>query len=154
MKELIKTVALEVAEKFFDPEMDAYHAARYVEACIAELSERAEATAYDIRDSNGDGQTVLSKYVEHPNRLIAVTVTKLFTFPPIHDIEAIENRVAEACAKKLEADANAFASACGYEDMGSLSFGRGAHAEVKMGRYNDLLELAEAIRSGEWRKCK
>ena len=103
MKELIKTVALEVAEKFFDPEMDAYHAARYVEACIAELSERAEATAYDIRDSNGDGQTVLAKYIDDPNRLIAVTVTKLFAFPPIHDdLEAIENRVAEACIKALK----------------------------------------------------
>jgi hypothetical protein len=30
------------------------------------------------------------------------TLTKLFTFPPIHDIEAIENRVAEACAWAVE----------------------------------------------------
>lgn len=48
----------------------------------------------------------------------------------------IEQRVAEAIAKMLEADANTLASVCGYEDMGSLSFGTGAHAEIKMGRYN------------------
>lgn len=94
MKDLIKEVALEVAEKF-GVVADDSEIVDLVTWCVAELSKRAEAVAYDVRDSNGDGQTVLAKYVKDPNRLIAVTVTKLFTFPPTYDIEAIDNRVAE-----------------------------------------------------------
>lgn len=98
MKDLIKTVALEVWPKVSkSTSVGQSIAVEFATAFLAELSKRAKATAYDVRDSNGDGQTVLAKYIEDPNRLIAVTVTKLFAFPLIHDdLEAIENRVAEA----------------------------------------------------------
>lgn len=33
----------------------------------------------------------------------------------------------------------------GSDDMGGLSFGSGAHAEVKMDHYNNLLELADEL---------
>lgn len=135
MKDLIKTVALVVA-KDVDIGANNESTAALVEWVLihglAELSKRAEAVAYDVRDSNGDGQTVLAKYVKDPNRLIAVTITKLFTFPPIRDIEAIENSVAEACASlAYETLDDTFLSGHGY-----------------------ATNISEAIRSGEWRKYK
>ena len=74
----------------------------------------------------------------------------IFTSPP--NTVDIEQRVAEACAKMLEADANALASEYGYDYMGSLSFGTSTRAEARMCRYNELLELAEAFRYNKWRE--
>lgn len=69
MKDLIKTVALVVA-KDVDIGANNESTAALVEWVLihglAELSKRAEAVAYDVRDSNGDGQTVLAKYVKDP----------------------------------------------------------------------------------------
>jgi hypothetical protein len=83
MKDLIKEVALEVAEKFFDQEMDADHAARYVEACIAELSKRVEPDYYEC----GDGDIVNATEAAYMEHKTGVPAVPLFTFPPIHDSE-------------------------------------------------------------------
>lgn len=93
MKDLIKEVALYVGREMFDCERPAD--AAFFEACLIELSNRAEAV-------------VCWKDSEARNRVIFPPMKPeagddgwlpLFTFPPIHDIEAIENRGAEACAK-------------------------------------------------------
>ena len=58
----------------------------------------------------------------------------LFTFPPINDIEAIENRTAEACAKAAESD-----------------------SEPAMNWFSSAIPgkfIADELRSGEWRKYK
>ncbi len=53
----------------------------------------------------------------------------------------------EAAAKLLERKADDFAIENGSDDLGSLSFGRGAHADAKLEYHSTLLELAEEIRS-------
>ena len=53
----------------------------------------------------------------------------------------------EAAAALLSKKADDFAQEHGYDDMGSLSFGRGAHADAKLEYHSTLLELAEEIRS-------
>jgi len=45
----------------------------------------------------------------------------------------------------LRKKAEDYAMEYGSDDMGGLSFGSGAHAEVKMDHYNNLLELAEEL---------
>ena len=52
----------------------------------------------------------------------------------------------EAVAKMLEKKADDFAQQHGYEDMGSLSFGRGPHADAKLDHHSLLCELAEEVR--------
>lgn len=47
----------------------------------------------------------------------------------------------------IERKAEEFARDFGYSDMGSLSFGSGDHAQVKMDHYTSLTELAEEIRA-------
>lgn len=53
----------------------------------------------------------------------------------------------EAVAKMLEKKASDHAGQYGYDDMGSLSFGRGQGGERKNDYYNSLLELAEEARA-------
>lgn len=53
----------------------------------------------------------------------------------------------EAAAKLLERKADDFAREHGSDDLGGLSFGRGAHADAKLEYHSTLLELAEEIRS-------
>lgn len=93
MKDLIKEVALEVAEKQFPKLPD--EVLDFAEAFLAELSKRAEAVACVIRYVDGSRSISWSDKAigKFPNN------TQLFAFQPIHDIEAIENRVAEECAK-------------------------------------------------------
>ena len=55
--------------------------------------------------------------------------------------------VYEECAKIPQSIAESLATTYGYDDMGGLSFGKGDHAEEKMGRYNELLEISDAIRA-------
>lgn len=130
MKDLIKEVALDIANKL-DPERArlggdfqfGFNTVQlFAELVVAELSKRAEAVGRFWHNGNG-------KWVQDTKaRRIKGITQPLFTFPPIHDIEAIENRVAEACAKVCMGpnnDGNIFADDC-----------------------------AEAIRSGEWRKYK
>lgn len=45
----------------------------------------------------------------------------------------------------LRKKAEDYAMEYGSDDMGGLSFGSGAHAEVKMDHYNNLLELADEL---------
>lgn len=128
MKDLIKEVALEVADKQqvetipmqLSPTpsdlITAYllsedDLVEFATAFLAELSKRAEAVA--VADGSFNHNCELG--------------SPLFTFPPIHDIEAIENRVAEACAKWVKANIRG-------RDGGSF--------------------IAEAIQSGAWRKYK
>lgn len=141
----IKEIALKVARKnkhaFYTDE----GVIAFAEVLIAELSKDAEHACEALGEPGSAVRWWWSDY-----GLSLPKGTKLYTHP--QPVEAIEQSVAEACALKLESEANTLASTCGYEDMGGLSFGRGDHAEAKMGRYNELLELAEAIRSGEWRR--
>jgi hypothetical protein len=53
----------------------------------------------------------------------------------------------EAVAAMIEAKAQSFAGQHGSDDMGSLSFGSGDHAEAKSDYYNSLVELAEEVRA-------
>ena len=53
----------------------------------------------------------------------------------------------EAVAKMLEKKVDDFAEAHGSDDMGGLSFGRGAHADAKLDYHSGLLELAEEVRA-------
>lgn len=53
----------------------------------------------------------------------------------------------EAAAKMLEEKADSFAAEHGYNDMGSLSFGQGAHANAKMEWHSSLIELAIGVRA-------
>ncbi|MCO5355119.1 hypothetical protein [Acidovorax kalamii] len=53
----------------------------------------------------------------------------------------------EAAAKLLERKADDFARENGSDDLGSLSFGRGAHADAKLEYHSTLLELADDIRA-------
>lgn len=119
MKDLIKEVALYVGREMFDCERPAD--AAFFEACLIELSKRADAVGYV--ECHEDGRQWI-----HRTRYGMDTIKngdRVFTFPPIHDIEAIENRTAEACAKHL---------------IGIGALGDG--------------DFIEAIRSGEWRKYK
>lgn len=91
MKDLIKEVALEGAEKF-GVVADDSEIVDLVTWCVAELSKRAEAVGFchiDAEEGADCFQAWADTYVNIP----------VFTFQPIHDIEAIENRTAEACAK-------------------------------------------------------
>lgn len=54
---------------------------------------------------------------------------------------------AEDVAAFIERKAEEYARDFGCSDMGSLSFGRGDHAQVKMDYYTSLQELADEIRS-------
>lgn len=51
----------------------------------------------------------------------------------------------EVAIKYLKKKADDFAATYGSDDLGSLSFGRGSHAEAKFDYYNSLLDLAEEI---------
>lgn len=132
MKDLIKEVALEMSTKL----LDAYllnsrkdYSEAFATAFLTELSKRAEAVAW-MQISVEEGVDTKVPRSNKPEKFNPEwwKFEPLFSFPPIHDIEAIENRVAEACAKICMGpsnDGNIFADDC-----------------------------AEAIRSGEWRKYK
>lgn len=142
MKDLIKEVALYIAKKM--PEGFIWHEGcgwetgiieseltDFVTAFLAELSKRAEAVAYQHRDG------MLSCRLPGGG-VPGIDWTPLHPSPPIHDTEAIENRVAEACAK-----------ACIKEAVQIVIDGPEERA------YNNATsDCAEAIRSGEWRKHK
>lgn len=108
MKDMIKTVA----ERHGIPEDKAT-------AFLAELSKRAGAI-YQIRPDGENWIDCSKTYYE----LWKGEKRIVYLAPSLHDIEAIENRVAEACAKACESDLY-----------------RGEH-------------FAGEIRSGEWRKYK
>ena len=126
MKDLIKEVALSVAhsmQKALPREMqygvNAEFTVEFATAFLAELSKRAEAVAWHHPD---EGLSYSNHYTGN---------IPLFTFPLIHDIEAIENRVAEACAKLVT-----------------------PNPDDKTGAYQLGVHLAGAIRNQEWRKYK
>lgn len=52
----------------------------------------------------------------------------------------------EAAAALLSKKADDFAKEHGHDDMGGLSFGRGAHADAKLDYHSGLLELADEVR--------
>jgi len=53
----------------------------------------------------------------------------------------------EAAAALLSKKADDFARENGYDDMGSLSFGSGSHADAKLDYHSSLIELAEEVRA-------
>lgn len=111
MKDLIKQVALEVANnqqvetipmQLSPTPSDLITAyllseddlVEFATAFLAELSKRAEAVGFchiDAEEGADCFQAWADTYVNIP----------VFTFPPINDIEAIENRVAEAVWKAI-----------------------------------------------------
>ena len=162
MKDLIKEVALSVwasQESAADTRSGDQIITEFATAFLAELSKRAEAVAYWQYRTFYEDNTSTPGWSEwetfEPCGLLSVEdqvedlrvyisrgckyeIRQLFTFPPIHDIEAIENRVSEACAK-----------ACIKEAVQIVIDGPEERA------YNNATsDCAEAIRSGEWRKYK
>lgn len=108
-------------------------------AFLAELSKRADAVAW-MQISVEEGVDTKVPRSNKPGKFNPEwwKFEPLFTFPPIHDIEAIENRVAEACAK-----------ACIKEAVQIVIDGPEERA------YNNATsDCAEAIKSGAWRKYK
>jgi hypothetical protein len=53
----------------------------------------------------------------------------------------------EAVAKMLDKKADDYACEYGSDDMGSLSFGQGNHADAKRDYHSSLIELAEEVRA-------
>lgn len=53
----------------------------------------------------------------------------------------------EAAALLIDRKAELYAERFGHDDMGALSFGSGAHAEIKRDTHSGLIELAEEIRA-------
>lgn len=53
----------------------------------------------------------------------------------------------ESAARLIDQKAELYAIRFGRDDMGVLSFGTGAHAEIKMDHYTGLLELADEVRA-------
>jgi len=148
MKDLIKEVALEVAREMYVGEsavVERYSLDKFLELGLVELSKRAEAVG-EMHESHtkppkdADGhwcKEILLYSPNNPGDLPKYRVP-VFTFPPTHDIEAIENRVAEACAK-----------ACIKEAVQIVIDGPEERA------YNNATsDCAEAIKSGAWRKYK
>lgn len=137
MKDLIKEVALEVAREMYVGEsavVERYSLDKFLELGLVELSKRAEAVAC-WKDSEARNRVIFPPMKPESGD---DGWLPLFTFPTIHDIEAIENRVAEACAK-----------ACIKEAVQIVIDGPEERA------YNNATsDCAEAIRSGEWRKYK
>lgn len=142
MKDLIKEVALETANKqqvetipmqlsptpsdlitaYLISENDLVE---FATAFLAELSKRAE-DVYVVTYIDG-----ICTLESDDGKELPVEFTELFTFPPIHDIEAIENRVAEAICEMLRhKDKNCF------------------------GARNYYLHAANCVEEGEWRKYK
>lgn len=142
MKDLIKQVALEVADKLNsakqaglsftsrDEVIDEY-AVKFATAFLAELSKRAEAVGYV--ECHEDGRQWI-----HRTRHGMDTIKngdRVFNFPPIHDIEAIENQVAET-----------FAEVCATRAM--------RHPYAHEVRRDEALACEAEISAGEWRKYK
>jgi hypothetical protein len=155
MKDLIKEVALDIANKL-DParaelggdfQFGFNTVQLFAELVVAELSKRAEAVG-EMHESHtkppkdADGhwcKEILLYSPNNPGDLPKYRVP-VFTFPPTHDIEAIENRVAEACAKLADAQ----------QEM-RIKFIEGMGGESRPFVPKDT---AEAIRNQEWRKHK
>ena len=53
----------------------------------------------------------------------------------------------ESAARLIDMKADLYSTRFGHDDMGGLSFGTGAHAEIKMDHYTSLLELADEVRA-------
>ena len=172
MKDLIKEVALKVAEeigKQYPPRIKGEDdIVEFATAFLTELSKRAEAVAKvnELDINRIDWLDMFSEYG---------CGTKLFTFPPIHDIEPALSRYkrnmegenepdpverlrfflslalhgqdwidVEPFMKDVEAIESRTAEACAKLQL-ERSYAR--HCSDKHGD-------AEAIRSGEWRKYK
>lgn len=128
MKDLIKEVAPFLLMKFWKRDQwnnEYFDGIGYSEALVEELSKRAEAVAY--ADAFGNVITATTKGFSR-NTLTNTFDRPLFTFPPIHDIEAIENRVAEACIKAIKS--------------------------IDDGEAPEYSHCLETLGSGEWRKHK
>lgn len=113
MKGLIKEVALDIANKL-DPERAklggdfqfGFNTVQlFGELVVAELTARAEASCVAFQhEDTGRTTSVAHDEADDFERLNQrwFKVGPLFTFPPIHDIEAIENRTAEVERLKVE----------------------------------------------------
>lgn len=146
MKDLIKEVALEVSERLVGSyllDSNQEYSEEFATAFLAALSKRAEAVAW-MQISVEEGITTRFPRADKPSKFNPDwwRFDPLFTFPPIHDIEAIENRVAEACAKTLSPLKNHYIESPGHSDR---------EKALLIAAIDDATEL---LRSGEWRKYK
>lgn len=76
--------------------------------------------------------------------------TPLYALPvaqPAPSVPDVWRDGVESAARLIDMKAELYSNRFGHDDMGSLSFGTGAHAEIKMDHYTGLLELAEEVRS-------
>ena len=53
----------------------------------------------------------------------------------------------ESAARLIDQKAELYAIRFGHDDIGGLSFGTGAHAEIKMDHYTSMIELADEVRA-------
>lgn len=124
----IDEIALRVAEKL-EPRGRTYSPDHYIEfayALLAELSKESKPVAYLYPPSKVNSEPLAYSAEEMKRDNISIDgYIPLFTHPL--PVEAIEQRVAEACAKMLE----------------------GLAWRVKPASAN---EVAEEIRSGKWRE--
>ena len=76
--------------------------------------------------------------------------SKLYALPGAQSAPSVPDgwkEGVEAAARLIDQKAELYAIRFGHDDMGMLSFGTGARAEIKMDYYTSLLELADEVRA-------
>jgi hypothetical protein len=105
--------------------------------------ERHPCNRDEINVTMADG----SRSIEARSRRALELLDRIRAAAPQPAVAAGWSEGIQAAAKLLEKKADDFAQQHGYDDMGALSFGRGAHADAKLDYHSGLLELAEEIRA-------
>ena len=80
----------------------------------------------------------------------AYEVRKLYLAPGAQPTPSVPDgwrEGVESAARLIDMKADLYSTRFGHDDMGGLSFGTGAHAEIKMDHYTSLLELADEVRA-------
>jgi hypothetical protein len=96
-----------------------------------------------------DKRPVVSTLTMHQRRTEAAAIalrTALVTHPSPPEGMAGWRQGVEEVAAMLTKKADDFAKEHGHDDMGGLSFGRGAHADAKLDYHSGLLEIADEVR--------
>lgn len=101
------------------------------------------------REGFGHYKDVTTDISDAPFKAAKILTHMLYTTPQPSPAATPEGWKAgvEAVAKMLDKKADEYACEYGYEDMGSVSFGEGRHAEAKFDYHSGLIELAEEVRA-------
>lgn len=109
------------------------------------LSDRAKHLVRLITGTHrGDIETHRELYELIDSMAVAIDSPSSATAPSVPDgwREGVES-----AARLIDMKAELYSTQFGHDDMGGLSFGTGAHAEIKMDHYTGLLELADEVRA-------